>query len=89
MVANFVSAAYDVSNLAPKRLDFRRAGFLAAALTLAVMPWHLYGSPVAVNDFLGALGALMAPLFGILMVDYWLIRKERVAHEEAEEVAAV
>ena len=82
VVANFVSAAYDLSNLAPKRLDFRRAGFLAAVLALAVMPWHLYGSPVAVNYFLGALGAFMGPLFGILMVDYWLIREERVAIAE-------
>jgi len=82
VVANFVSAAYDLSNVVPKVLDFRRAGLLAAVLALAVMPWHLYSSPVAVNYFLGALGAFMGPLFGILMVDYWLIRKERVAIDE-------
>jgi NCS1 family nucleobase:cation symporter-1 len=68
--------------VAPKVLDFRRAGLLAAVLALAVMPWHLYGSPVAVNYFLGALGAFMGPLFGILMVDCWLIRRERVAIDE-------
>ena len=82
VVANFISAAYDLSNVVPKWLEFRRAGLLAAVLALAVMPWHLYGSPVAVNYFLGALGAFMGPLFGILMVDYWLIRKERVALAE-------
>ena len=82
VVANFVSAAYDLSNVAPKWLDFRRAGLVAAVLALLVMPWKLYGSPVAINYFLGALGAFMGPLFGILMVDYWLIRRERVAVAE-------
>ncbi len=82
VVANFVSAAYDLSNVMPKHLDFRRAGLVAAVLALLVMPWELYGSPVAINYFLGALGAFMGPLFGILMVDYWLIRRERVAVAE-------
>ena len=78
VVANFVSAAYDLSNVVPRFLDFRRAGLVAALLALLVMPWKLYGSPVAINYFLGALGAFLGPLFGILMVDYWLIRRERV-----------
>jgi NCS1 family nucleobase:cation symporter-1 len=82
VVANFVSAAYDLSNVVPRILDFRRAGLVAAVLALLVMPWKLYGSPVAINYFLGALGAFLGPLFGILMVDYWVIRRERVAVAE-------
>ncbi|MDG4813810.1 cytosine permease, partial [Hydrogenovibrio sp. 3SP14C1] len=34
VVANFVSAAYDLSNLAPKKMDFRRAGLVAAVVSL-------------------------------------------------------
>ena len=64
--------------MVPRFLDFRRAGLVAALLALLVMPWKLYGSPVAINYFLGALGAFLGPLFGILMVDYWVIRRERV-----------
>jgi NCS1 family nucleobase:cation symporter-1 len=79
VVANFVSAAYDLSNLVPSRMDFRRAGVVAAVLSLLVMPWKIYSSPVAVNDFLGALGAFLGPVFGILMVDYYLFRKQVVA----------
>jgi NCS1 family nucleobase:cation symporter-1 len=82
VVANFVSAAYDLSNLVPKRMDFRRAGLVAAVLSLLVMPWKIYSSPVAVNDFLGALGAFLGPLFGIIMVDYFLFRRQRVAIAE-------
>jgi len=28
--------------------------------------------------FLGGLGALLGPLFGIIMVDYWIIRKQKI-----------
>lgn len=63
-------------------MDFRRAGLVAALLSLVVMPWKIYSSPVAVNDFLGALGAFLGPLFGIIMVDYFLFRRQRVAIAE-------
>jgi NCS1 family nucleobase:cation symporter-1 len=79
VVANFVSAAYDISNTMPGRLDFKKAGYVAAVLALLVMPWKIFESPTAVNYFLGALGAFMGPLFGILMVDYWVLRKQRVS----------
>jgi NCS1 family nucleobase:cation symporter-1 len=82
VVANFVSAAYDLSNLVPRKLDFRRAGLVAAVLALVVMPWKLYSSPAVINDFLGTLGAFLGPLFGILMTDYYLFRKQRVAIAE-------
>lgn len=82
VVANFVSAAYDLSNLVPRRMDFRTAGIVAAVLSLLVMPWKIYSSPVAVNYFLGALGAFLGPLFGILMVDYYLFRRQRIVIDD-------
>jgi NCS1 family nucleobase:cation symporter-1 len=78
IVANFVSPAYDLANVAPKHIDFQRGGLISALLALVVLPWKLYSSPVAVNYFLGSLGAFLGPLFGIIMVDYYLIRRERV-----------
>jgi NCS1 family nucleobase:cation symporter-1 len=47
-------------------------------LGLVITPWNLYNSPVVVNYFLGGLGALLGPLFGVIMADYWLLRKARV-----------
>lgn len=78
IVANFVSPAYDLSNVAPKYIDFKRGGLITALLALLVTPWNIYSSPVAVNYFLGGLGAFLGPLFGILMVDYYLVRRGQV-----------
>ena len=41
-------------------------------------PWNIYSSPVAVNYFLGGLGAFLGPLFGIIVVDYYLVKRGRV-----------
>lgn len=78
IVANFVSPAYDLSNVAPKYIDFKRGGVITALLALLVTPWNIYSSPVAINYFLGGLGAFLGPLFGIIIVDYYLVRRGHV-----------
>ncbi|GAA2797124.1 NCS1 family nucleobase:cation symporter-1 [Saccharopolyspora taberi] len=78
LLANFVAPIYVLVNLFPRRLNFRRAALVSAIIGLVILPWNLYNSPVVVNYFLGGLGALLGPLFGVIMADYWLLRRTRV-----------
>src|SRR5207248_5449196 len=78
IVANFVSPAYDLANVAPRYIDFKRGGLISAIGALVVLPWNIYANPVAVNYFLGALAAFLGPLFGIIIVDYYLLRRQQV-----------
>src|SRR5579884_918530 len=78
IVANFVSPAYDLANVAPKYIDFKRGGLIAALGALVVLPWNIYANPVAVNYFLGGLAAFLGPLYGIIILDYYLIRRQQV-----------
>jgi NCS1 family nucleobase:cation symporter-1 len=78
IVANFVSPAYDLANVAPKYINFKRGGFIAAIGALVVLPWKIYANPVAINYFLGSLAAFLGPLFGIIIVDYYRIRRQQV-----------
>ena len=78
IVANFVSPAYDLSNAIPKYIDFKRGGLISAILALLVTPWNIYNSPVAVNYFLGGLAAFLGPLFGIIVVDYYLVKRGQI-----------
>lgn len=82
IVANFVSAAYDISNVNPKRISFRLGGIITSILALVSMPWNLYNSPDVIAYFLGGLGALLGPLFGVIFTDYYLIRRQHVSIEE-------
>src|SRR3546814_5113775 len=74
IVANYVSASFDISNINPRRLSFQRGGIITAIAALLVTPWHLYSSPAVIAYFLGALGAMLGPFFGILAVHSFLVR---------------
>ena len=78
IILNFVSPAYDFANAWPSKISFRRGGLITAILALLVMPWKLYANPVAVNYFIGGVGALMGPLLGIMLVDYYYLRRTQV-----------
>jgi NCS1 family nucleobase:cation symporter-1 len=74
IILRFVSPAYDFANVWPSKIDFRRGGLITAVL---VMPWKLYANPIAVNYFIGGVGALMGPLLGIMLVDYYYCVRPR------------
>lgn len=78
VVANFVSASYDLANVWPAKIDFKKGGLISAIIALLITPWNLFNNPVVVNIFLGAVGAMLGPLFGIIMADYYVMRKQRV-----------
>jgi NCS1 family nucleobase:cation symporter-1 len=76
IVANFVSASFDISNINPGRISFKLGGIITAVVSVLVMPWNLFSSPAIIAYFLGTLGALLGPFFGILAVDYFLVRRQ-------------
>jgi NCS1 family nucleobase:cation symporter-1 len=78
IVANLVSPAYDLANVAPKHINFRKGAMVTSVLSVLVMPWQIYGSPVAVNYFLGGLGAFLGPIFAIIVVDYYMIKQGKI-----------
>lgn len=75
VVANFVSPAYDFANVAPKSIDFKKGGYIAAGIALLLYPLHPWDNA---PSFVNAIGSTMGPLFGIIMVDYYLLRKGHV-----------
>jgi NCS1 family nucleobase:cation symporter-1 len=78
LMANFVAPSFALANLLPRQLNFRRAAIVSAVIGFVILPWNLYSSPVVINYFLGGLGAFLGPLFGIVMADFWLVRRQKV-----------
>jgi nucleobase:cation symporter-1, NCS1 family len=78
IILNFVSPVYDIINVWPRHLTFKKAGVLVAGLSVVITPWNLFSSPVIVNHFIGGVGALMGPLYGIIMTDYYLIKRKMI-----------
>ncbi|NUX99524.1 NCS1 family nucleobase:cation symporter-1 [Paraburkholderia youngii] len=73
VVANFVSASFDISNTFPRRISFRTGGLIAAAIALILYPFAPWEGNAA--HFVNAIGATMGPLLGIILVDYYLVAK--------------
>jgi nucleobase:cation symporter-1, NCS1 family len=76
VVANFVSPAFDFSNVFPSYIDFKKGGYIAALIALVLYPFAPWEGSAAA--FVGAIGATMGPIFGVMMVDYYLIAKGAV-----------
>ena len=51
---------------------------IAAVGSVLLTPWNWYNSDEGILFTLGILGALIGPLFGILIAGYYLISKQRV-----------
>jgi len=76
IILNFVAPVYDIINVWPRHFTFRKAGVVVAALSVVITPWNLFANPVIVNQFIGGVGALMGPLYGVIIADYYLVRNQ-------------
>jgi NCS1 family nucleobase:cation symporter-1 len=82
IVANFVSPAFDFSNVAPQRISWRAGGMIAAVGSVLITPWNLYSSPDVIHYTLDTLGAFIGPLYGVLIADYYLVKKRHVVVDD-------
>ncbi|NDZ15650.1 nitrate reductase [Variovorax sp. WS11] len=82
IVANFVSPAFDFSNVAPQHISWRTGGMIAAVGSIFLTPWNLYNNPEVIHYTLDILGSFIGPLFGILIADFYLVQKQHVVVDE-------
>lgn len=76
IAANIVSPANDFANLAPQLISFRTGGYITGVIGIAIMPWRLVNDPTGfIFTWLIAYSALLGPIGGILIVDYYLVRR--------------
>jgi NCS1 family nucleobase:cation symporter-1 len=79
IAANVVSPANDFSNIAPHRIRFRHGALITAAVGILMMPWKLYNDAAAyIFAWLIGYGVLLGPIAGIMIADYFLIRKREL-----------
>lgn len=78
IVANFISPAFDFSNVAPQKISWRMGGMIAAVGSVFLMPWNWYSNADAIHYSLGVLAALIGPLFGLLIAGYYVAARQRI-----------
>ncbi|WP_415259180.1 NCS1 family nucleobase:cation symporter-1 [Thauera phenylacetica] len=79
LVANFIPAAFGLANLAPAKISARTGGIITAVISFFIGAlWLALISKIGIAGFVDTLGAVLAPLYGIVVADYYLVRKQRL-----------
>ncbi|HRO16223.1 MAG TPA: cytosine permease, partial [Paracoccus sp. (in: a-proteobacteria)] len=73
--ANLIPAALTFINLAPRAIDYRRGVALAGIVGTLCFPWLILNNLFV---FLGYYGAFLSAIGGIMVADYYLLRRRRV-----------
>ena len=83
IAANVVSPANDFSNAFPRWIRFKTGGLITGLLGIAMQPWRLLSdaSGYIFTWLLGYSGGL-GSIAGVLIADYWLVRKRRLKLED-------
>jgi nucleobase:cation symporter-1, NCS1 family len=82
IVANFVPPAFDITNIAPNKISWRAGGMIAATLSVFTTPWNLFSNPAVIHYTIDILACAIGPLYGILLVDYYVIKNEQIVVED-------
>lgn len=79
IAANIVSPANDFSNLAPSKINFKTGGYITGIIGILIFPWKLMSDPNGyIFTWLIAYSSLLGPVGGIMIVDYFSIRKKEL-----------
>ena len=79
IAANVVSPANDFANLAPRLISFKTGGVITGVMGILMMPWKFLSSAdVYIFDWLVGYSALLGPIAGIMVADYWILRKKEL-----------
>jgi len=79
IAANVVSPGNDFAHLAPKHISFRTGGLITGFVGIAMMPWKLLADPSGyIFTWLVGYSALLGPIGGILIADYFIYRRCRL-----------
>ena len=83
IAANIVSPANDFSNLSPRKINFRRGGYITGVIGILIFPWKLIADPNGyIFTWLIAYSSLLGPIGGIMIADYYFIRKQQLNVDE-------
>ncbi|MCI6274601.1 allantoin permease [Tractidigestivibacter sp.] len=73
---NIIPAAYQLSALLPSKIDYRKGILIASIASVVILPWKLMDGGIA--SFLNTIGAVLGPVAGCMMANFYLVRKQKL-----------
>ena len=75
IAANVIAPSNAFSNLIPKKIDFKTGGLITGVIGILTCPWWLMDD---ISSALIYVSGLLGPVLGILLADYFFIRKKKL-----------
>lgn len=90
IAANIVSPANDFANLSPSKINFKTGGYITGVIGILIFPWKLIADPNGyIFTWLIAYSSLLGPIGGIMIADYYFIRKQLLNVNELFKVKGI
>ncbi len=83
LIANYVPSQNSLINFFPKGLNLNSSGFIIIFLGFFIgIFWLPVLSQVGIMSFVDTIGAFFGPIFGIIIADYYLIKKSKISNSD-------
>ena len=83
IAANIVSPANDFAHLSPSKINFKIGGYITGLIGILIFPWKLIADPSGyIFTWLVGYSSLLGPVGGIMIADYYFIRKQQLITTE-------
>ena len=83
LIANYIPAQNSLLNFAPSKLGLKSVSFIITILSFFVgLFWLTLLSQIGVLSFVDTLGSFFGPIFGIMIIDYYLINKSKINNKD-------
>jgi NCS1 family nucleobase:cation symporter-1 len=83
LIANFVPSKYSLLNFFPKNLNSNSSGVLIGIFAFFIGgSWLSILSQFGVLSIIDTIGAFFGPIFGIVIADYYIIKKKEIVNKD-------
>ena len=83
LIANYVPSQNSLLNFFPKTLNLKSAGLIIGLFGFFIgIFWTPILSQIGILSFIDTLGSFFGPIFGIIIIDYYLIKKEKLINKD-------
>ena len=83
LVANFIPSQYSLINLMPSKLTLKSSSYTISIIGFLIgIFWLTLLSQIGILSFIDTFGSFFGPLFGIIIVDYYLIKKSTLSNQD-------
>ena len=83
LIANYIPSQNALLNFLPKNLSLKSSGFVIIVLSFFIgLFWLPVLSQIGILSFVDTIGAFFGPIFGIIIADYYLVKKKQIINKD-------